>query len=249
MVKVCDRLMRSRALSGEEMLLSCILVSHDKADFCREALASVVSQTHSEWQCVVMDSGVLFEEGYFESLPWMRDRRFRFLRSGETDETRRTKAMAPWCFNECYRKGLVHGELVMYLCDDDILYPNAFRTFVSYAESRDDALAMYASQDVGVIYRDGRRRIVGERRAIGLAGRCCRGRTLDCQVDYLQFCHRRRLLELFTGKEWWPEGKDTEAHADGVFMEACGAITPIHPIDIKVSQNRRTPRSTYHPVT
>jgi spore maturation protein CgeD len=231
------------------MLVSCILVSHDKPELCQEALESVVKQTHAEWECLVVDSGVLHDRGYFRTGHWSKDDRFRFLHSGETEETRRTKAMAPWCFNECFRRGLVRGELVLYLCDDDLLYPNAFGTFVSYAENRPGALAMYASQDMGVIYPDGRRSIVGERRAIGLAGQCCGGRALDCQVDYLQFCHRRRLLDSFEGKQWWPEGKDTEAHADGVFMEACGEITPIHPIDIKVSQNRRTPRSTYHPVS
>jgi hypothetical protein len=30
-------------------------------------------------------------------------------------------------------------------------------------------------------------------------------------------------------------------------MERIGAVTPFHPIDIKVSQNRRTPKSTYLP--
>ena len=46
---------------------------------------------------------------------------------------------------------------------------------------------------------------------------------------------------------WWPEEKATEDHADGIFMERIGFVTPILPIDVKVSQNRRTPRSTYAP--
>jgi len=95
---------------------------------------------------------------------------------------------------------------------------------------------------------NGWRAIIGERRAMGMAGRCCNGRALDCEVDYLQFCHRRSLLDQFPGSEWWPEGKETEGHADGIFMERCGALTPIHPIDVKVGQNRRTPQSIYEPV-
>jgi hypothetical protein len=196
---------------------------------------------------LVVDSGILYDQGYYESFSWSTDERLTFIRSTETDETRRTKAMAPWCFNECFRNGMVKGEIVMYLCDDDILYPNAFQTFASYAESRPDAEAMYASQDIGVIYSNGWRAVVGERRAVGIGGKCVSGRTMDCQVDYLQFCHRVRLFNKFSDSEFWPEGKDTESHADGVFMEKCGAITPIHPIDIKVSQNRRTPTSTYGP--
>lgn len=230
------------------MLVTCLLVSHNKPDLCSEAVQSVVNQTHQDWECLVMDSGVLYDKGYFDAFPWSADERFTFIRSSETMETRKTKAMAPWCFNECIRSGLVKGELVMYLCDDDLLYPNAFQTFVAYAESRPDVLAMYASQDMGVIYPNGWRAVVGERRAIGVAGRCCGGRPLDCQVDYLQFCHRKSILDKMQGSEWWSESKSTESHADGIFMERCGELTPIHPIDVKVSQNRRTPQSTYVPV-
>lgn len=231
------------------MLVTCILVSHNKPNLCHEAIMSVVNQTHQDWECLVVDSGVLYDQDYFNSFSWSADDRFVFVRSTETDETRRTKAMAPWCFNECFRNGLVKGEVVVYLCDDDILYPDAFQVFSSYFESRPDVQAVYASQDIGVIYPNGWRSVIGERRAVGIAGRCCNGRTLDCQVDYLQFCHRKTLLDKFTfGNEFWPEGKDTESHADGVFMERCGQIVPVYPIDIKVSQNRRTPQSTYGPV-
>ena len=51
-----------------------------------------------------------------------------------------------------------------------------------------------------------------------------------------------------SGDEYWPESKDTEKHADGLFMERIGELVPIHPIDVKVSQNRRTAHSTYVPL-
>ena len=87
--------------------------------------------------------------------------------------------MAPWCFNECFRKGLVAGDLVMYLCDDDILYSNAFATFVDYSSRNPQAEAMYASQDIGVILPNGQRLITGERRATQVGGRCVGGRLMD----------------------------------------------------------------------
>src|SRR5207244_112763 len=37
-------------------------------------------------------------------------------------------------------------------------------------------------------------------------------------------------------------------HADGIVMERIGEHTPIYPIDVKVSQNRRTLQSTYAPL-
>src|SRR5205085_12333846 len=140
------------------------------------------------------------------------------------------------------------GELVMYLCDDDILYPNAFATFVAYCQQHPEAMAMYAGQDVAVIYPNGWRAIVGERRATQPGGKSCNGRRMDCHVDYLQFCHKARILDLLAGPEYWPESKESETHADGIFMERIGEHTTIHPIDVKVSQNRRTLQSTYAPL-
>lgn len=229
------------------MLVTCICVCHNKPDITHESIQSVINQSHYDWELLIVDSGVLYDSGYYNNYSWINDQRVKLIRSKETEETRRTKAMAPWCFNECFRNNLVNGELIMYLCDDDLLYPNAFETFVSYCRHNPNAKAMYASQDVGIIYPNGWRAIIGERRAGPVGGKCINGRQMDCQVDYLQFCHKKELLEVFPTDEYWPEDKSTESHADGVFMERCGLYVPIYPVDIKVSQNRRTPNSTYGP--
>lgn len=230
------------------MLVTCICVCHNKPDLTHEAIQSILDQSYPHWEALIIDSGVLYDAGYYAAFPWRRDPRVRLIRSKETDAIRRTKAMAPWCYNECFRRGLVSGEVVMYLCDDDLLYPNAFATFVSYCRQNPNALAMYASQDVAVIYPNGWRAIVGERRATQPGGRACEGRRMDCQVDYLQFCHKASILRSFPDPEYWPESKDSEKHADGIFMERVGKRTTIHPIDVKVSQNRRTIHSTYAPL-
>lgn len=230
------------------MLVTCICVCHNKPEITHEAIQSVVNQSYHDWELLIVDSGVLYDKGFYDDFSWRHDGRISLIRSTETPETKASKAMAPWCFNECYRKGLVNGDLVMYLCDDDLLYPNAFETFVAYTQHNTNALAMYASQDIGVIYPNGWRAIVGERRADRPGGKACNGKQMDCVVDYLQFCHKRELVNMIGGDSFWPEGKDTESHADGVLMEMVGMLTPIYPIDIKVSQNRRTPTSTYVPV-
>jgi hypothetical protein len=231
------------------MRVTCICVCHDKPDVAHEAIGSVLRQSYRDWEAIIVDSGVLFDQGYYEKFAWRGDPRIRLIRSKETDETRRTKAMAPWCFNECIRGGWVTGDLVIYLCDDDLLYPNAFESFVRYSRAHSNAQAMYASQDMGVVYPNGWHTIVGERRADGMGGRSCNGRRMDCEIDYLQFCHRTSVLQRFPSDEYWPEEKDTEEHADGIFMERIGALVPIHPIDVKVSQNRRTPRSLNIPMS
>jgi glycosyltransferase involved in cell wall biosynthesis len=230
------------------MLVSCICVCHNKPEVTQEAIQSIINQSYPHWEAIIVDSGMLYDAGYYDRFVWRQDPRVKLIRSEETDEIRRTRAMAPWCFNECFRKGRVSGDLVLYLCDDDLLYANAFATFVAYCHRNPHAQAMYASQDLAVIYPNGWRALVGERRATAPGGRCCNGRRMDCHVDYLQFCHNRDVLRLLAPDAYWPEGKESESHADGIFMERIGEQVPIYPIDVKVSQNRRTSQSTYVPV-
>jgi len=227
--------------------ITVLIVSHNKPRLLPEAVESVLNQTTPDWQGILIDSGDLYDQGYFARFPWANDARLQIVRSSETPELRRRKAMAPWCFNECFRRGWVHGELVMYLCDDDILYPNAFATFIDAFQKNPGAMVMYASQDIGWLSADGQRKIVGERRAISSGGKACNGRIMDCQVDYLQLCHRRSALNALSGTEYWPEDSTTGDHADGIFMEKLGDLFEIFPIDVKVSQNRRTPWSVNLP--
>jgi hypothetical protein len=223
--------------------ITVLIVSHNKPDLLPEAVQSVLAQTLPHWQGILIDSGLLYDRGLFKRHAWSRDPRLAIVRSPETPAQRRHKAMAPWCFNECFRRGWVQGELVMYLCDDDIFYPNAFATFVDAFQKNPDAMAMYASQDIGWIAPDGTQAIVEERRALAPGGKCCNGRLMDCQVDYLQLCHRRTALRVFSDPQYWPEDKSSEDHADGLFMEKLGSHFPILPVDIKIGQNRRTPSS------
>src|SRR5690349_2212830 len=106
--------------------VSIILVSHNKPQFVKEAVQSVLDQTFQNWEAVLVDSGVLLNQGFFK---YIKDKRFTVMPSGETPELAQTKTMATWCFNNVLNSGKLSGELIMYLCDDDILYPKAFETF------------------------------------------------------------------------------------------------------------------------
>src|SRR5439155_17165598 len=91
------------------MLVTCICVCHNKPGIAHEAIESIVNQRYPNWEALVVDSGVLYDAGYYDRFAWRHDRRVKLIRSKETAETRRAKAMAPWCFNECFRNGLVSG--------------------------------------------------------------------------------------------------------------------------------------------
>ena len=225
--------------------ISIIIVSHNKPDYVKQAVQSVLDQKFSDWEAVLVDSGVLLNQGFFE---YLKDPRFRIIPSGETKEMFKTTNMASWCFNNVLNSGTLTGELILYLCDDDLLYPVAFGTFWDYYErQRKEPQAMYASQEIGQVGPDGQTRIIGKRIADRPAGRFCRGRKLDCQVDYLQFCHSRAILgplaKSLGTTRCHCEDRAEGYHADGIFMEQVGAITKVHNIDVVVSMNRRTATS------
>lgn len=224
-------------------MISCLMVSHEKPDLSSQAIESVLTQTTTDWELLIMDSGTLFHDGYFKKFT---DSRIKVYQSGETADLREQKSMAPWCFNEFIRRKLPSGELITYLCDDDIYYPEAFSIFGQWASNNPKMNAMYASIDLAVALPNQEPMIYGQRKALEIGGRGAY--PMDCRVDYLQLCHRLSVLEHFENEEYWPEGKEHEKHADGVFMERLGQICHIYPIPVKIGQNRRTPSSTYYPV-
>jgi hypothetical protein len=222
--------------------LSVIVTSHNKPRFAKEAIQSLLGQTHTNWQGVLVDSGILLNQGFFD---YLRDPRLKVIPSGETPELARAKNMASWCFNRVLNSGELTGELIVYLNDDDLFYPEAFATYWEfYLQNGREPQAMYSSQDVGLVDRDGKTRIVSRRVADKPAGRFCKGRRLDCKVDYLQFCHTVKVLERLREKyrttQYHSEDKRDAHHADGIFMEQIGALTKIYNINKVLSMNRRT---------
>ncbi len=225
--------------------ISLIIVSHNKPELVKEALKSVLDQTQRDWEAVLVDSGVLLGQGFFN---YLKDDRIKVVASEEEPGMGANKNMAGWCFNRWLNSGHLTGELIMYLCDDDLLYPEAFETYWNfYVKHNREPQAMYASQDIGLVDREGKTRIIGRRIADRPAGRFCKGRKLDCQVDYLQLCHSRAMLdrmrEAYHTTEFHLEDKSHADHADGIFLEKMGALTKIYNIDKVLSMNRRTAAS------
>ena len=222
---------------------TCIVVSHNKPDHVTEALASLAGQTFDDWEAIVFDSGALFDQSFFKGLRIATDPRFRVIRSWETTEIRQTRTMASWCFNECFRKKLVRGRFVTYLCDDDLLAPGAFEAFHSYIAEHPATMAMYGSVDMTLINARGERIFLWENAARDVKGRCCRGGALDGHVDYLQLCHHIDVLKIFPGDEYWSEDQKDVRHADGIFLEQIGSHFPICPVPAKIGENRKVPSS------
>lgn len=224
-------------------MFTCIILSHDKPKYVWDAINSIRNQIFTDWECILFDSGVLYDIGFFKELE--QDKRFNIVRSWETTQLSKRKTIASWCFNECFREGLVHGKYVTYLCDDDLLYPNAYQDFYNFFQTLigKDAKACYAAVDQTITDEQGNRIDIGEIGANGIRGSCVNGSRMDLFLDYLQICHSVDLLKEFPSDEYWPEHKDHVTHADGLFMEKIGLFSPIYPIKSKIGENRKVQSS------
>ena len=209
--------------------LTCILTSHNKPEYVRQAIRSILDQTYSNWQLLVMDSGVL----YPELKDYASDPRITVAKTGESEHTREQVGIQAWAINECFRRGLVHGDLVAYLCDDDIYHPKAFQGFVDASRSQPKANAWCGRASRVEISSEGRRRKIGTLLTYPV------GTELDCKVDGIQTCHRASI------KCPWPEDKEVSWHADGMFLRGLRNLTEIHPLNLCVGEHRHTPLSTF----
>ncbi len=224
------------------MLISCLLVSHNKPELLEESIQSVLSQSHPDWELLITDSGYLFDKGYFGK--YNSDGRISITRSEETEQTRKSVAIAPWCYNRMLPRAM--GDLVVYLCDDDIFYPNGFAIFNEYMRRNSDWLACYSSQDYGSYAPPEKPSITGVRPAHTIRGRGIA--RLDYQVDYLQLCHRRGIFDVFSMHDFWPEDIRHKSHSDGLLLEKIGTRMMIHAVPFKTGFNRRTPTSDNIPL-
>jgi hypothetical protein len=104
-------------------------------------------------------------------------------------------------------------------------------------------MALYASVDMTGVSATGEKLVFREILAEEVKGSCCGGGPLDCQVGYLQLCHRADLFDVLGDPEFWPEDREVIRHADGIFLEKIGSRVPIYPVAAKIGENRKVPLS------
>jgi len=212
------------------MKVSVILASHNKWGYVDEAIKSILSQTYPVFEIILIDSGALGKH-YFDEHGF-NDFRLKYVLSGEDPAWRTQRCMHAWCINECFRRGLVTGDLICYLSDDDVYYPMAFAAFVWAAEKCPEQSAWYAAVDV---FNNNKPTERFESKEMFY-----RGKSPDCLVDGMQVCHRTGL------KVPWPEEAKYLAHNDGVFLERLAEKAPVlWPLPFTCGAKRHTPLSTF----
>jgi len=126
--------------------LSIIMRTYNRSDLISEAIESVLAQKFSDWELVVVnDGGERSVEKVLENL-W--DKRLVYAYAEHSGPA--------GAFNVGLR--LARGELIGFLDDDDIVYPEHFSRLVKYLDEHPTCPAVYS--DINLVWLDAKGNIV-----------------------------------------------------------------------------------------
>ncbi|WP_281228098.1 glycosyltransferase family 2 protein [Flavobacterium aquiphilum] len=101
----------------KQLLISIIIPTYNRAHLIGETLDSILAQTYTNWECIVVDDGSTDDTAGVLISYIERDSRFKFFRRADD----RTKG-ASSCRNIGFE--LSQGEYIQYLDSDDIISAN-----------------------------------------------------------------------------------------------------------------------------
>lgn len=204
------------------MKISVIIASFNRPSFLREALRSIVNQTHSDYQAVIVD-----ESNAFNIFDLVKE--FKF-----TESTTIHTPVSPEQRSKVNRLGaninigLRHaiGDLICYLADDDAFFPTWFEKASAYFGSHAEAqvgfgILKYCENTIELSE-------MGEIRWWDEVIPDPMGR-----LDHNQVIHRK-----FDPVQKWSENVGTEMNVDGWFFSQLANFHKFHPINAWAAAKR-----------
>lgn len=217
-----------------------------------ESIKSVIDQTRTDWELIVLDSGQWQHNNDEVSEQMSQDYfiysvhpQIQWIITGELPGLNKRKCPISWVTNEAIRAGLVRGRYFCTFYDDDKYYPEFVARMVGYLDDNPDCDAVRCSQERTFIKPDGTKDSTPPLMATDFIS----GENFDCVVDGGQVMMRSNVLDKI-GDPWLPEDPDWNvcSHSDGIFFNKLGkVIDKMHFIEEILMENVKTPHSTYSP--
>ncbi len=233
--------------------VTCIVASHMKPTLVT-ALNSVTTQTRTDVQIIVVDSGQWIGRGDIVSQTmheiyqrYSAEPRVEWVTTGELPGLADRACPISWATNQVIRAGLVRGRYVCTFYDDDRYERSFMEKMAGFLDEHPEYRAVWCSQHRSQLLPDDvTEQKVGE---IIASGPKPPGH-FDQLVDGTQVMFHHDILDEI-GDPWLPEAPaDADCrHSDGVFLERVAAHAGIVPNipDVLVT-HRFTRYSTYSPM-
>src|SRR5437879_843479 len=123
--------MRGGRFSVTEPVVTVVIPTRNRLPLLQESVANVRAQTFTDWELIVVDDAS--EDGTWSWLSSLADSRIRVIRLARHSERSAAR-----------NRGLVEarGEFVLFLDDDDRLYPRALERLADALARHSDAVAV-----------------------------------------------------------------------------------------------------------
>lgn len=210
--------------------VSCILTSYNRPKRVQEAVESVRRQTYPHWELIIVDDNSNLKTKQVLKKLVSNDSRIKLIQSGVKDQDRHKTVRYAVCINLAIPH--ITGNLVTYLTDDDIYYPQRFRRMVQLFHENPHIHVVYGKQRVIRMSND---------RVISTSIRPLVGVTKHpmSRVDHNSFMHRRSCFNKVNG---WDTDPAYWRNADAVFFRKLVQYWSFHPVDAVTDEHRIHPK-------
>ncbi len=123
----------------QKSLVSIIIPTYNRAHLIGATLDSILAQTYSNWECIVVDDGSTDVTSACVMHYCNKDSRFQFL--FRPDSRKKGSAASRNIGFEASK-----GDLIYWLDSDDLLVPNAFETYIQAMTEACDAVVARVTQ-------------------------------------------------------------------------------------------------------
>lgn len=207
--------------------VSCILTSYNRPIMVKESITSVLTQSYPYWELLIVDDHSNRDTQEVLRAYASDDPRIQIIQSGVGEQDRRKTARYATCINMAIP--FITGDLVTYLTDDDIYYPERFERMVEVFETNEHIHIVYGKQCFAVMGDDGLIHKSGIRPLVGIT------REPAEKLDHNSIMHRASCFQLVPR---WNDDPSIWAWADAVFFQQLAAHWDFHPVDYVTDEHR-----------
>jgi len=221
---------------------SVFMPCYGKPAYAPEAIASVLAQDCGDFEFWILENSDDGGATRSAIAPLLSDPRIIYEELALGEDERLPRAWTPAVLMNRYY-GKAAGDLIAYISDDDLWEPGltgrVLAEFTAHPEYHAVWFTMWRTLWDG---QQGRWRPAGSIPAVCDVGKGAGQEQADCRVDGGQVVHRRECLDEIP-QPWFPLGKATAHHNDGVFLQKLADRHPLHPIPDRLMTHRSTPQS------
>lgn len=204
-------------------LVSVILTSYNKPLTIAKAIKSVLRQSYTDWELMIMDDNSN-EETVQIIKKYLKDKRIKYYNSNiENSERYRTTRYAT-LINRAIP--MTKGKYITYLTDDNEFLPNRLKRMAEYLESHSKADIVYSKQMVRTINHNGEITKTFIRRTFGVL------RKPAGYVDHCSIMHTRSIANKVYDKfgSYWDDDPKYWFNGDAAYWKRLTEFAVFYPV-------------------